>query len=93
MTIQIIGIRKPGGAANIHEAISHYQWVKDGEPQPKLTDRAAMVSWLEKDGNSAFVRSDGRTASCYVNSNGHTKFLQTYADNQWSDNLLSLTEV
>jgi len=52
-----------------------------------------MVAWVEQ-GNKAYVQDvDGKRVYCYVRSsiNG-TKFLQTQADGEWKNNLLSLPE-
>ncbi len=93
MAFQITGIRKPGGADNSHEAISHYRWVDDGKSQSTITERLTVVSWVEDKKIPAYVADGTRKIWCEVrqNQNG-TKFLQTQADGQWSNNLLALPE-
>ena len=78
---------------NPHEAVSRYGWVLDGTGEKGTSERQAMVEWV-KNGNMAYVKDDkGNVAYCAVrtSSNG-TEFLQTYADNVYTDNLLSLNE-
>ena len=95
MAFRITGIRKPGGADNPHEAISHYRWIDDGKTESKITDRMTVVGWVGDENIPAYVKDDaGDKAYCKVNvSKSGTKFLQTYSDNIWTDNLLSLPEV
>lgn len=80
-----------GNHDNPHEAITHYGW-QEGNVYKKV-DRQTMVDWV-KDGNTVFVMDNaGNIAYCYVRiSSAGTEFLQTYADGQYSDNLLRLPE-
>ncbi len=91
--IQIIGIRKPGGTANIHAAISHYKW-QDASGATAIWDRMQMVQWLLQDTtqHKAFVLdSQGDKAYCKVVKNRFgTVFLETYPDQTGADNLLRL---
>lgn len=94
MAFQITGIRKPGGANNPHEAISHYGWIDDGKTQPHIDERLTVVSWVEDKKIPAYVLDGTRKVWCQVRVNDHgTKYLQTVADGQWSNNLLVLPEV
>jgi len=73
-----------------HEAIAYYGW-RDASGKTDRSDRQAMVAWVEQ-GNKAYVQDVyGKRVYCYVRSsvNG-TKFLQTQADGEWENNLLSL---
>jgi len=92
MAFQITGIRKPGGADNPNEAISHYRWRDDSSDKSGITERFTVVDWVES-GIKAYVADGSRKIWCQVrkNENG-TIFLQTVADGQWSNNLLSLPE-
>jgi hypothetical protein len=92
MAFQITGIRKPGGADNIHDAISHYRWVDDGKTTSQIDERLRVVGWVES-GIDAYVADGPQKIWCEVrqNENG-TKFLQTVADGEWSNNLLALPE-
>lgn len=95
MAVRIIAIRKDhGNHYNPHEAISHYKWLNEQTNETGIISRADMVAWVERErNNQAYVRDNLGTVNCYVNvSRSGTKFLQTYADRRWTDNLLNLTE-
>jgi hypothetical protein len=93
MAIRVTGIRKPGGAQNPHEAISHYRWVNDGETESHISDRPEVTRWVDG-GGRAYVQDSAGQVDCRVNTSpAGTRFLQTYADGRWTDNLLSLPEV
>lgn len=52
--------------------------------------RAAWVAYIER-GNTGFVHDIyGNEVEVYVNGNGFVKWVQTYADGIWTDNLLQL---
>jgi hypothetical protein len=94
--IQIIGIRKPGGAYNDHSAISHYQW-RDGNGQTAIWDRMKMVNWILEapQQHRAYVKDiAGDVAFCKVmRSPSGTLFLETRPDGTMADNLLSLPQI
>jgi hypothetical protein len=96
MSIRITCINKAGGwHDDPHCAISHLGWVNDRTGKTGRSMRIQVYDWLKKSsGNKAYVTdSYGNTTDLYPreNSNG-TKFVQTYADKTWTDNLLSLRE-
>lgn len=92
MAFQITGIRKPGGANNQHEAISHYRWQDDTSDKGSITERLTVVGWVE-DGIRAYIADGSRKIWCEVRQNDNgTKYLQSVADGQWSNNLLALPE-
>lgn len=93
MALQITGIRKPGGRDS-HEAISHYRWRKDHNGETGIGARLDVIGYLERNNEKAYVSVGTATAWCGIRTNQYgTKYLQTYADNTWNDNLLSLPEV
>ncbi|HEU4966421.1 MAG TPA: DUF3892 domain-containing protein [Candidatus Saccharimonadales bacterium] len=95
MALRITGIRKDNGNHNNpHEAVTDYRWENDADGSTGISSRMDMVNWLESNqNNEAYVRDMRGKVYCYVNTNRYgTKFLQTYADNRWTDNLLSLPE-
>ena len=96
INIQIIGIRKPGGAYNDHSAICHYQW-RDGNGQVGIWDRMTMVNWIFENPreHATYVRDiNGGVAFCkVVKSLAGTLFLETRPDRTLADNLLSLPQV
>jgi hypothetical protein len=92
MAIRITGIRKPGGAQNPHEAVSFYRWMEDGTGKSSITDRISVVGWVTA-GTQAYVQDTTGRIGCRVRvSSTGTKFLQTYSDSRWTDNLLSLPQ-
>jgi len=94
MAIRITCINKEGGYHDDpHHAITHLGWTADDGKTGKST-RLELYDWLKNKGGSAYVRDGwGNQASVYPRENSAgTKFVQTYADNVWSDNLLSLPE-
>jgi hypothetical protein len=94
MSLRITCINKDSGNHdNPHEAISRYGWLNEISMESGKSTRQEMVEWVEK-GNTAYVKdANGNTAKCGVRtSKKGTKFLQTYSDGFYSDNLLSLSE-
>ena len=98
MVVEIVCIEKDNGNHyNKHEAIKTYGWWDVDDKKVVKTARNTMVTWIEedKDKHMAFVtdKNNGNKAYCYVRKNNYgTKFLQTYADGDWKDNLLYLGE-
>lgn len=94
MAVKIRAIEKDSGNHyNPHEAIQAYCWVNEQTSESGKTNRPNMVAWVEK-GNKAYVKDAlGNIAYCYVrtSSNGN-KFLQTYSDGTYTNNLLNLPE-
>ncbi len=91
MAYRITGIRKPGGVSNVHEAISHYRWIKDGQTTSYISDRVTFIGLVEGKVATYVQDSSGNKAYCKINvSKSGTRFLQTYSDGKWTDNLLSL---
>jgi hypothetical protein len=90
MSLQITHIRKPN-PDDPHEAISHYGAPKN-DGSLGIYEREFLVKWLEDNQVKAYV-ADGKTKVwCGIHDNGRIKYLQTYADNKWSNNLLSLPQ-
>lgn len=94
MAIQITCIQKQGGFHNdAHHAIESLGWKNVDTGATGKSTRIEIYKWI-KGGGSAFVK-DAAGNIAYVgtreNSDG-TKFVQTFADKVWTDNLLSLPE-
>lgn len=96
MAIQITCIKKSGGYhQDPHHAIEDLGWRDDSTGEEKISTRLQVYDWLKQNtDNKAYVRDNaGNTAYLYPRENVNgTKFVQTYADNKWTDNLLSLPE-
>ncbi len=90
MTIQITHIRKPN-PSSLHEAISHYGCQKN-DGTLGIYEREYFIKWLEDNSAKAYVSQNGNVTWCEIRNNGRIKYLQTHADGQWSNNLLSLPQ-
>jgi hypothetical protein len=94
MAIRITCINKEHGYhQDPHHAIENLGWINEENNKTGKNTRLEIYNWL-KDGGTAYV-TDRYNNRAYVypreNANG-TKFVQTRADNVWTDNLLSLPE-
>jgi len=96
MAIRITCINKSGGwHADPHHAISHLGWVNDENGNTGKSTRLEIYDWLKRNSeHKAYVKdSYGDTAYVYPREHANgTKFVQTYADKTWKNNLLSLRE-
>lgn len=94
MSIKTTARRMAGGSK--HEHISKLWWQNTATNESGVATRAEMVSFIEKNGNESVWCPDQDPQKkgpwVRVNSNGATKYVQTVADNRWTDNLLSLPE-
>lgn len=95
MAIRITCINKSGGYhADPHHAISHLGWVEDGTSKTGKNTRLEIYNWIKDQNGTAYVldsRGNRALVGTREHSNG-TKYLQTYADQVWTDNLLALPE-
>jgi hypothetical protein len=95
MSIRIMCINKSGGYhADPHHAISHLGWVGDGTSKTGKNTRLEIYNWIKDQNGTAYVL-DSRGNKALVRTREHsngTKYLQTYADQVWTDNLLALPE-
>jgi hypothetical protein len=85
-------VHKPDRSSR-HESITHVGGPKpDGSGQWRDT-AANVIAFIDGKQHRFYTREGGATAWVGVRTSttGH-KFLQTYADNIWSDNLLALQE-
>jgi hypothetical protein len=69
-----------------HEGITHL-----GGAGWKWT-RAQVIQSIEAKTNTFFTFERGKRAEVGVVDGPHGKYLRTYADGQWNDNLLALME-
>lgn len=95
MSIRITCINKSGGYhADPHHAISHLGWTNEANGESGKSTRLEIYNWIKDKKGEAFVR-DARGNKAFVSTREHvngTKFVQTYADRVWTDNLLALPE-
>ena len=88
MKVRFTAIHLEGGTG--HESIANLKATDPATNAPYQDTKANWVAFIER-GNSGFVHDNyGHEVGVYVNTNGRTKWLQTYADGIWTDNLLAL---
>lgn len=90
MSIRITAIRQAGGTG--HEHITQLWWTNQATGDAGSNARGQIVEWIEVENGKAYV-DDGRGnhADVLVVTPKHgEKYLQTYADGVWTDNLLAL---
>lgn len=77
-----------------HEAISELGWVNEDTGESRRSDRLTIYNWLKNENGVAYVMDRlGNKAYLYPRENSRgTRYVQTYADGVWTDNLLSLPE-
>lgn len=85
MALRCTAIRMSQGGYH-HEHITHI-WTSDGS----VHTRAWMVAYVEASGSAYVQDAYGNVASLAVRkSSAGNKYVQTYADGTWTDNLLAL---
>lgn len=93
MAIRITCVSKPSGDnRNPHEAITILGWENESTGQRSRITREDLYSWIKVKGGAAYVL-DGYGNRAYVGTRENafgTRYVQTYADGIWTDNLLSL---
>ncbi|MEC3978135.1 DUF3892 domain-containing protein [Amycolatopsis sp. H20-H5] len=90
MTIRITAIRLSGGQG--HEHITRLWWTNPGDGNTGDNSRAEIVAWIEDKNGKAYVE-DGkgnRADVGVVTPTSGQKYLRTYADGKYTDNLLAL---
>ncbi len=90
MSIRITAVRM-GVTAHSHESIVELRWIEDGTNKTGTSSREATYDWI-KEGGKAYVRDNSNDVA-YVGTRESvycTKYVQTYADGIWKDNLLAL---
>ena len=95
MTVRITCINKDGGNHdNPHAAISHLGWIEDGTGSTGKSTRLEMYNWIKNQDGHAYVRDAyGNTSRVGAAETARgTKYVRTYRDGVWTDNLLSLME-
>ena len=89
MSIRITHVRLQPGY-NDHEHITDYRWTVRESGEQGQSDKATLVAWVDA-GNLAYVEVGGsRVQVGVVKRAGTPWFLRTYANETYTDNLLSL---
>jgi hypothetical protein len=95
MAVRIRCINKSQGwHQDPHHAISHLGWTNEATGETAKSTRLEIFDFLKNRRGPAYVADNrGNRSGVYPRENEHgTKYVQTYADNVWTDNLLSLPE-
>lgn len=93
--VRITCIRKDGGNhQNPHEGITSFGWVNEQTRATGENTRSQMVDFLERQNGQAYVKDDfGNFVYIgVITTTWGTKYLRTFSDRTWTDNLLSLPE-
>ena len=85
--IQITAIHMVGD--DRHEHIGEMKWLDNSNGGGGTSTREAMVKFVRQFPNQAFVQGPTQSAFLRVRE-ASPPYVQTYADNTWTDNLLSL---
>lgn len=89
MSIRIYSIRLSGGIT--HQHIERLWWSDSVTGDTGDNSRAEIVSWIENQNGHAFVQEAGpRVDVGVVDPDAGPKYLRTYADGNWTNNLLAL---
>lgn len=95
MAIRITCINKSrGNHADPHHAIENLGWINEQTNESGKNSRLEIYDWIKNKGGHAYVR-DARNNAATVGTREHangTRYLQTFADQVWTDNLLALPE-
>jgi hypothetical protein len=90
LAIRITAIRLAGGTN--HEHITDLWWINPATGASGNNPRREIVKWIEVDNGKAYVedsRGDRADVRVVIPKYGE-RYLRTYADGVWTDNLLAL---
>lgn len=92
MSIRITAIRLSGGIS--HEHIAHLWWTNQATGASGDNARGDIVAWIEHQNGKAYVEDERgyRVDVFVVTPNIGAKYLRTFADGRWSNNLLALPQ-
>lgn len=95
MSVRITCINKDGGNHdNPHAAISQLGWINEETGKSDKSSRETLYDWIKNKGGHAYVRDKyGNTVRVgTAETAGGTRYVRTYRDKTWTDNLLALPE-
>ena len=98
MSVKVTCINKDNGNhMNPHERITHMNWINESTNSTGRNTLDEMVAFIEKEGNHAVYVKDNRGNVAYAGvvtptETWRKKYIRTYADGYFNDNLLSLPE-
>ncbi|SHT51646.1 Uncharacterised protein [Mycobacteroides abscessus subsp. abscessus] len=90
MSIRITAIRLSGGAT--HQHITRLWWTNPATSESSNNSRAEIIGWMETQNGKAYVEDTARhrVEVGVVTPSSGAKYLRTYADGVWTNNLLAL---
>jgi len=90
MAVQITHVRF-GGSARTESTITDYKWKNDSTGATGESTKASMVDWIENKNGTAYVGTGtSRVSVGVVRPQGGAAYLRTYADGEWTNNLVNL---
>lgn len=90
MAVEITHVRYEG-YSKTHESIVSYKWKKASSSETGSSDKPGMVDFIDNQGGDVYVGSGASRVKVGTVSNPHgQRFLRTYSDGTWTNNLLSL---
>jgi hypothetical protein len=95
MSVRITCISKAGGNhEDPHTAISHLGWINEDTQATGKSTRLEIYAWIKEKSGYAYVRDGaGNTVRVGTAETARgTKYVRTYRDKVWTDNLLALPE-
>ncbi|HET9342921.1 MAG TPA: DUF3892 domain-containing protein [Candidatus Eremiobacteraceae bacterium] len=89
MSVRITAVHMVGGLE--HQHIATLRWINEETGAEGVSTREAMVEWITSGGVAYTRDAVGDQPYLRVRTTGWgTKYVQTYADGIWKDNLLAL---
>lgn len=95
MSVRITCINKAGGDhENPHVAISNLGWVNEDNNNRGTSTRLEMYDWIKEKSGVAYVRdtAGNQVRVGTAETSRGTKYVRTFRDKVWTDNLLALPE-
>ncbi len=89
MSIEITHVRFEG-LQKTHETITHFKWRGREKVESGSNDKPSLVAWIDDKGIAYVGTGASEVRVGTVHPNSSPAYLRTYADKQWSNNLLSL---
>lgn len=90
MSIRITHVRLSVDGSR-HEHITDLQWVLNQIGSTGSSTKPDLIKWISQKKGRAFVGSpDNKVPVGVVNPAGMRPYLRTYANDEWTDSLLSL---
>lgn len=90
MAIEITHVRLSSGTPD-HEDITDCKWKSLSDGSVKTSSKATLVEWIDNENGKAYVGSGSQRVNVgTVHPQGGTPYLRTYADGEWTNNLLAL---